>query len=106
MQEIALKLKGAMSQKALFMEEDFSLNRLSNAIGVSENYISETLSQCLHTNFFQFVNRYRVEAAKALLKESDKQVSTIALEVGFNTKSTFNVAVKKVTGETPTSYRS
>jgi AraC-like DNA-binding protein len=106
MQEIALKIKGAMSQNALFMGEDFSLNRLSNAIAVSENHISETLSQCLHTNFFQFVNRYRVEAAKTLLKESDKRVSTIAFEVGFNTKSTFNAAFKKVTGETPTSYRS
>lgn len=105
MQEIALKLQHAMTKKALFLEEDFSLNRLSTEITVSENHISETLSQCMNTNFFQFVNSYRIEAAKALLKESDKRISTIAFEVGFNTKSTFNSAFKRMTGETPTSFR-
>lgn len=105
MQEIAEKLQQVMNHEKLYCDEELSLNALSNAIVVSENHISETLSQHLHTNFFHFVNSYRVRAAQDLLSSSDKLVSTIAYEVGFNSKSTFNSAFKKVSGMTPTTYR-
>ncbi|AWL11430.1 putative transcriptional regulator LumQ [Saliniradius amylolyticus] len=105
MQEIAVKLTDAMTGKQLYKEEDLSLNRLSAVISVSENYISETLSQFMKTNFFQFVNRYRVEEAKDLLANTDMLVSSIAYEVGFKSKSTFNSAFKKIVGVTPTGFR-
>lgn len=105
MQEIANKLQRVMSDGRMYCDEELSLNTLSTAINVSENHISETLSQHLHTNFFHFVNGYRVKAAQDLLRSSDKLVSTIAYEVGFNSKSTFNSAFKKVSGMTPTAYR-
>ncbi|WP_240479506.1 helix-turn-helix domain-containing protein [Pseudoalteromonas rubra] len=105
MQRIAAKLERVMKDEQLFMEEDLSLNKLASVIGVSENHISETLSQLLQTNFFQFVNGYRIEEAEKLLKSTDSQVSTIQFDVGFNSKSTFNTAFKKATGLTPTQYR-
>lgn len=105
LQKIANKLSQAMKQDALYLEEDLSLKRLSDAISVSENQISETLSQFLNTNFFHYVNSFRVEQAKSLLLSTKNQVTSIAYEVGFNSKSTFNTAFKKSTGFTPTGYR-
>lgn len=105
MQQIAEKLTTAMTRDSLFMQEDLSLKRLAETIAVSENHISETLSQFLHTNFFQFINSYRVEQAKTLLASTAQNVSCIAYEVGFNSKSTFNSAFKKSSGLTPTAYR-
>lgn len=105
MKQVADKLKLAMTGEQLFLEEDLSLKRLSEVTSVTENHISETLSQHLNTNFFQFVNGYRVEQAKSLLVSTENNVSTIAYEVGFNSKSTFNAAFKKSTGTTPTAYR-
>lgn len=105
MQEIASTLRKVMSDGRMYCDEELSLNTSSNAIAVSENHISETLSQHLHTNFFHLVNSYRVKAAKDLLSSSDKLVSTITCEVGFNSKSTFNSAFKKVSGMPPTAYR-
>lgn len=105
MQLIAAKLERAMTQDELFLLDNLSLNKLSESVSESENHISETLSQFLHTNFFQFVNGYRVEAAKMALKESDKLVTSIAYDVGFNSKSTFNTAFKKIVGHSPTAYR-
>lgn len=105
MQLIASKLHEIMAQKELYKEEDLSLNRLSDAVSCSENHISETLSQHLNSNFFQFVNGYRVEAAQQLLKTTDKLITTIAYDVGFNSKSTFNSAFKKVTDMTPSAWR-
>jgi AraC-like DNA-binding protein len=105
MELIAGKLNKEMAANKLFMEEDLSLNRLSLAISVSENHISETLSQYLNTNFFHFVNGFRIEEAKQLLQNTGSLVSTITFEVGFNSKSTFNTAFKKSLGITPSSYR-
>jgi len=105
MQLIASKLEQAMIDDKLFLQDNLSLNKLSETISETENHISETLSQFLHTKFFQFVNGFRVEEAKKALQETDKLVTSIAFDVGFNSKSTFNTAFKKVVGYSPTAYR-
>lgn len=105
MQTIALKLERVMKEDKLFLLENLSLNKLSESTSETENHISETLSQFLHTNFFQFVNGFRVEAAKNALKDKDKLITNIALDVGFNSKSTFNTAFKKIVGQSPSAYR-
>ena len=105
MQLIATKLQLAMTEDKLFMQDNLSLNKLSVSISETENHISETLSQFLQTNFFQFVNGYRVEEAKKLMASTDMLVSTITYEVGFKSKSTFNAAFKKLAGTTPTAFK-
>lgn len=105
MQLIASKLERAMKQDNLFLLDNLSLNKLSESVCETENHISETLSQFLNTNFFQFVNGFRVEAAKMALEDRDKLVTSIAYDVGFNSKSTFNTAFKKVVGHSPSAYR-
>jgi len=105
MQLIATKLEHAMNDDKLFLQDNLSLNKLSEAIAETENHISETLSQFLHINFFQFVNGYRVEEAKKALQDKNKLVTSIAFDVGFNSKSTFNTAFKKIVGNSPSAYR-
>lgn len=105
MKEIAEKLVLAMQKDKVFLNEALSLNQLSKDISVSENHISETLSQYLKSNFFHFVNGYRIEAAKRLLRTTSNPVTSIAFEVGFNSKSTFNAAFRKSVGTTPTAFR-
>jgi AraC-like DNA-binding protein len=105
MQLIASKQECAMKEDKLFLQDNLSLNKLSESISETENHISETLSQYLHTKFFQFVNSFRVEEAKKALQDSDKLITSIAFEVGFNSKSTFNTAFKKIVGYSPSAYR-
>jgi AraC-like DNA-binding protein len=105
MQLIASKLKRAMDEDKLFLQDNLSLNKLSESVCETENHISETLSQFLNTNFFQFVNGFRVEAAKMALEDRNKLVTSIAYDVGFNSKSTFNTAFKKIVGYSPSAYR-
>ncbi len=105
MQLIASKLEHAMKEDKLFLQDNLSLNKLSESIAETENHISETLSQFLQTKFFQFVNGFRVEEAKKALQDSDKLITSIAYDVGFNSKSTFNTAFKKVVGHSPSAYR-
>lgn len=105
MQEIAAKLEYIMTEDKAFLADNLSLNKLSENIAETENHISETLSQYLNTNFFQYVNRFRIEEAKLALRNKDKLITTIAYEVGFNSKTTFNTAFKRIVGDSPTAYR-
>jgi AraC-like DNA-binding protein len=105
MQLIASKLEHAMKEDKLFLQDNLSLNKLAESISESENHISETLSQFLDTKFFQFVNCFRVEEAKEALQNSDKLITNIAFDVGFNSKSTFNTAFKNLVGHSPSAYR-
>ncbi|HEY7771778.1 MAG TPA: helix-turn-helix transcriptional regulator [Marinagarivorans sp.] len=105
MQRIALKLTHAMENDRLFTNNELSLRHLADATNTSANHLSETFSQYLKTNFFKFVNEYRVAEAKQRLMTTDSTVTTIAYEVGYNSRSTFNAAFKKETGLTPTGFR-
>lgn len=105
MQIIASKLERVMKEDKLFLEDSLSLSKLSESTAETENHISETLSQFLKTNFFQFVNGFRIEEAKIELQDRSKLITNIALDVGFNSKSTFNTAFKKMVGQSPSAYR-
>lgn len=105
MQRIADKLKQAMEEEKLFEDASLSLRDLSDRLGVSENYISQTLNDKLGRNFFDFVNAARIDEARRLLRESGMSVLDIALAVGFNSRSTFNAAFKKHAGATPSQFR-
>lgn len=102
---IAQKIEMAMARDKLYLDSSISLRKLSAHISVSSNYISQTLNETIGVNFFDYVNRYRVDSAKALLIEGDDSVLDIAMKVGFNAKSSFYTAFKKETQQTPTSFR-
>ncbi len=103
---IANKLQQAMVQDQLYLDAALSLPKLARHIGCSPNYISQTLNETLGLNFFDYVNRYRVQAAARQLRDSDLTVLDIAMNVGFNAKSSFYTAFKKELQQTPSQYRS
>lgn len=102
---IVNKLNQAMQQDQLFLDASLSLPKLAKHIATSPSYISQTLNETLGVNFFDYVNRYRVEAAKSQLLNTDQTVLDIAMNVGFNAKSSFYTAFKKETQFTPSQYR-
>ena len=105
MSRTAAKLVSALNTNKLYADNSLSLRKLSDITGVTKNHISETLSQQLGVNFFDFVNSHRAEEAKRLLIETDLNILEIGLEVGFNSRSTFNAAFKKHIGSPPSTYR-
>ncbi len=102
---IARKLRLAMEQDQLHRDANLSLWSLAKHVGASPNYISQTLSEEIGESFFDFVNGYRIAEAKTLLADTEDTVLAITYEVGFNARSSFYNAFKRVTGETPTRYR-
>lgn len=105
LQRIAAKLQQALQQDAVQRDEQINLLKLAAHIGVPAAYISQTLSQQLQSNFYDFINQARIEDAKQQLLHSDDSVLTIALAVGFNARSAFYKAFKQYTGMTPGAYK-
>ncbi|WP_331350835.1 helix-turn-helix domain-containing protein [Cellvibrio sp. UBA7671] len=103
---IKTKLFAAMENEKLYTQPGFSLKQLSEQLRESPHYLSQVINQDLQTNFYEWVNSYRINAAKqALLTYPDKTILTIAEDAGFNSKSTFNTAFRQQTQMTPSEYR-
>lgn len=103
--KIAEKIEAAMQEGKLFLDASLSLPKLAKSINTSPNYISQTLSEALGANFFDYINKYRVNEAKQQLEQTQDTVLDIAMNVGFNAKSSFYTAFKKETQQTPSQYR-
>jgi AraC-like DNA-binding protein len=103
--EIAARLEQAMRGQALYRDPLLSLSGLAGRIGVTPNHLSQVLNEHLGQSFFDYVNRWRVEEAVARIAASDQPILAIAYEVGFNSRSTFNAAVKKHAGRPPSAFR-
>lgn len=102
---IAGKLRKAMEKDHLHRDPNLSLWALSRHIGASPNYVSQTLNEVIGESFFDFVNGYRIAEAMTRLETTNDNVLTITYDVGFNARSSFYNAFKRVSGQTPTNYR-
>ncbi len=102
------ELTGYMEAEKPYFEGDLVLPQLAQKLGISANYLSQIINEQLRVNFYDFVNGYRVEEAKRLIRnagQKDIKILNIALDSGFNSKSAFYTAFKKATSMTPTQYR-
>ncbi|MFL4471834.1 helix-turn-helix domain-containing protein [Tateyamaria armeniaca] len=99
------KLRAAMEVDHLHRDPNLSLWALARHIGASPNYVSQTLNEEIGESFFDFVNGYRVAEAKNLLTTTDQSILAITYDVGFNARSSFYNAFKRITGQTPSYFR-
>jgi AraC-like DNA-binding protein len=101
-------LEHYMQTNEPYLDPDLSIETLANSINENAKELSGLINQHIGKNFFSYVNAYRIEKAKLLLSEptqKKRSVLVVLYEVGFNSKSSFNTAFKKHTGQTPSSYR-
>ncbi|MEP5610958.1 MAG: helix-turn-helix domain-containing protein [Cyclobacteriaceae bacterium] len=97
-----------MQEDSPYLNPELTLTDLGQALSAPNNHLSQVLNEKFSQNFFDFINNYRVEEAKQWLSNPAKNQATmlaIAFESGFKSKSTFNAAFKKHTGQTPSEFR-
>lgn len=95
-------------QKKPYHKLNFNIEDIADALNTNTRYLSQVINESFEMNFFNFVNKYRIEEAKEILQSKDSERYTIegvAKMVGFNSKSTFNGAFKKSTGYTPSEFK-
>ncbi len=106
--ELMKSLKKYMEEEKPYRNPGLSLKEVAQAIDLSPHYLSQLINSYFNMNFYAFINGYRIEEAKHLLTDperDDDNIITIAYDSGFNAKTTFNSVFKKYTGLTPTQYR-
>jgi AraC-like DNA-binding protein len=102
------KLQQYMKNEKPFLDPELSLSTLAKAMGINRNQLSQLINAGIGENFYDFINKYRVEEVKRVMVDPQKQNYSLlgmALEAGFKSKSTFNLIFKRFTGLTPTEYR-
>jgi len=107
MVELNEKLQMLIDLEKVYLENDLSLPKLARSMNASCNETSYVINELYGDNFYNFINKYRVEEAKRLLlsdKYNQLNVLGIAYESGFNSKTTFNTTFKKQTGVSPTEF--
>ncbi len=101
-------LLAVMKTKKPYLNPELSLEMLATDVELSAGYVSQIINKKEKSNFYDFINRYRVEEAKELLANAQfNHYSLLAIgqEAGFNSKTTFNTAFKRYAGVTPSRFK-
>lgn len=105
--DVEARLEALMTGQGLYREPALSIGQLARRSGYPEYLVSAVINRRHGCHFWDYVNRYRVEAARALLADptETRTALEIAYHVGFTSKSTFNAAFRRLLGQTPSQCR-
>ncbi len=99
------KIESVINKEELFKNSNLTLPILAKRINIRPQLLSQLLNNNLNKSFSTFINEYRIEEAKQLLKTNPNlKIEIIAEQCGFNSNSTFYTAFKKITNTTPSKY--
>ncbi|WP_168796313.1 helix-turn-helix domain-containing protein [Flagellimonas onchidii] len=102
--KIEVSLLQFMEERKPYLEPQLRIKDLSALTEIPVHHISQVLNQSFDKNFYEFINEYRIKEAMRLLKNpkyQDYTYESIAFEVGFNSRSAFYNAFKKINNTTP-----
>lgn len=102
------KVQLGMEVQKLFLKQNLNIDEFSKRINLPVKEVSAVINKHYGTNFFEFMNSYRVEEAKRLLgdaQHADMTVMDVLLHAGFNSKSAFHRFFNRLVGMSPTEFR-
>ena len=92
-----------------YLNPELTLTELASQIDISTHHLSQIINEQFKQNFFEYINQFRVEEVKTRInnpKFENYSLLGIALDSGFNSKSSFNRIFKKFTNQTPSQFKS
>jgi AraC-like DNA-binding protein len=99
-------LDEVLREQQLYLNPNLNLALLAKKVGNLQTTVSQVINDNLGKSFNLYINEFRIQHAKdLLLRESHLNMELVAERSGFNSNSTFFAAFRKITGQTPASYR-
>ncbi|MGM0631798.1 MAG: helix-turn-helix transcriptional regulator [Pseudomonadota bacterium] len=106
---LARKIRLALEEDALYANPQLTIGELARVLSMPEYILRRFINKQLgYRNFNQFLNQCRIDHAARRLRDAGQRrvpISTIAMEVGYNSLSTFNKSFKQLHELTPSEYR-
>jgi AraC-like DNA-binding protein/membrane protein YdbS with pleckstrin-like domain len=107
-EEVREKVETYMHVQKPFIRQGYTIAHLSSELNIPLHQLSSFINQQMGQSFNEFINSYRIKyLQEMLLKDSiadQYTLEALGKKAGFNSRSTFIAAVKKQTGQTPSSY--
>ena len=104
-QPTAMLVKQASAYIQQNYTRSFSLEELSETIGVSKSYLSRIFKMDIGISPWNYLNRFRIQQAKELLVLTAESITSIAAEVGYDDVGYFGRVFREITGCSPRVYR-
>ena len=105
---ISKEIQQAMEENKLYKDQELSVNSLAKQLSIKPYLISRSLNEVYNQRFNDYINTYRVKEVQFLLNDPENSKYTLlslAMEAGFNSKSSFNRAIKKQLGISPSELK-
>lgn len=102
------KIKTLLGEKKIFTNAELKLATIAEEVGLPQHQLSKLINEKFGKSFNDLINEYRVQEFITRINQPEFQsfsIFGVALDVGFNTKSSFNSTFKKFTGKTPSEFR-
>ena len=85
--------------------DELSMKNAASVMNYSDAYFCKLFKQCFHVNFSTYLNEYRIQKAKVMMKNPRINIKEIGLACGYTDSNYFSRVFKRITGQTPTEYR-
>jgi AraC-like DNA-binding protein len=106
-ENLSNQLTALMEKEKMYLDNDLNLPTIAEKLCISIHEASFLINETVGDNFYNFINKYRIEEAKRLLastKIEQLNILGIAFASGFNSKTTFNTTFKRIVGISPSQY--
>ncbi|AXG72191.1 DNA-binding transcriptional regulator SoxS [Kordia sp. SMS9] len=101
------KITILIEEEHLYTQSDLNLKMLAKKLDTTANNLSWFLNSVYEKTFYEYINAYRVKAFLQKIEAGEHKKQTllsIAMDAGFNSKSTFNKTFKSLMNDTPSRY--
>ena len=98
-------IKKIIDYIALHYSRKVTVTELADLCGLNRSYLTKLFKDATGYSPQQYLIRFRMKRAKALLHESDMPIQTVALSVGYSDPFSFSKAFRGYAGTSPSAYR-
>jgi AraC-like DNA-binding protein len=99
------RLLDVMLDQQAYLEPTLNQTRLAALVGCSVEHLAQVIDSEFGTNFHNFVDRYRINHAKQMMRGDGNDLGDVARDSGYQTEDEFARAFKRISGQTPAEFR-
>lgn len=100
------RLNSLMQTDQVYLQNDLTLTQLAKKLKIANHHLTQVLNTRVRLNFYQYLNKYRVAHAVQLIESglTNTSIEGLAIQCGFNNRTSFNRYFKEITGEQPSAF--